>query len=85
MSSRVVWNDGSRAGFGDVFRCVWHILSYFECDIYSAILVIVMTGVTRVIGGFNYGLYHSRTWFGELLGSVCGFMDILGVYSDAKW
>jgi len=85
VSSRVVWNDGSRAAFWDILRCVWHILGHFECDIYSDILVIVITGVTRVIGGFNNGLYHSRTWFGELLGSFCGFMDILGVYSDAKW
>jgi len=42
-------------------------------------------GLTGVNGGSAYGLYHSRTWFGELLGSVCGFMDVLGVYSDAKW
>ena len=45
----------------------------------------VITGVTGVSGGLDYRLYHSRTWFGELLGSICGFMDILGVYSDAKW
>jgi len=72
----VIWNDGSRACFGDILRCARYILGHFECDSYSDILVIVITGVTRVIGGSNYGLYHSRTWFGELLRSVWDFRAI---------
>jgi len=53
-----------------------HILGHFECDYDSDILAIVITGVTGVNGGSAYGLYHSRTWFGELLGSIWVFMAI---------
>jgi len=42
----------------------------------SDILAIVITGVTGVSGGSAYGLYYSRTGFGELLGSVWEFMAI---------
>jgi hypothetical protein len=72
----VVWNHGSCACFVDKVWYVWHILGHFDCDYDGDILAIVIIGVTGVGGGLDYGLYHSRTWFGELLGSIWGFMAI---------